>query len=128
MIEVLEALPEELRASAYVVEEEAAWPRALALQVVVSCAEKALAVLGGEVWLRDGPTPTIPMPICYHWDAGARADQESWPAFVQRCRQAAEQYIRRFDWDSTDTIHGGATPYFNLTICSERDYATLAPR
>ncbi len=127
MVKLLEELPEELRAGAYLAGEEVAWAGPLALQAVAACSDRELAILGGEVWLAERPAPTIPTPILYHWDAGAKGDQESWLAFVQKCRRMAEQYIGGFDWDPSDVAHRGATPYFNLTLCSEREYDTLAP-
>lgn len=108
--------PTELTKTAFNVGEEFAWLRMDALQVIARLQEKAICVLGIEIWLRgDGQKPVIPTPYVYGWAATQRGHSESEEAYARRtCREAAD-YVRGFQWDGADESHVDEAPYFCVT-------------
>ena len=122
----LDQLPKSLQTRAYHAAGEIAWPRPEALQVIDYLTAQGTAVLGVEIWLPTSPGPTIPTPIIYNWEAEARQESEAWTQFAERVNQLAKEYVDSFEWDEEDVSHKSLTPYFNLTLCQEREYAELS--
>lgn len=109
-------IPQQLRSTAYFsLNEEPAWPRKDALDVIAWATASQVAVFGIEIWLPTNPGPTVPTPFIYTFET-EQLDGEMWVQFVRRANHSAADYIRDFDWDTGDTKHHSLEPYFNLTL------------
>jgi hypothetical protein len=113
-------LPESLRIAGYYAGEEAAWPAEEALSVIECLTELGAAACGVEVWIATAPSPTIPTPYVYTWEAEDKDAREAWEDYVQRVNSAAADYIRGFCWDPKDSGKHGLEPHFNLDVVCKR--------
>ncbi len=116
---MLSQLPQELLSKAYLSGSgEPAWSAPDVLNVISWATESHFAVLGGEVWLPTTPGPTIPAPFFYTFETEQESG-ENWDDYVGRANNAANYYVKTFQWDVADVKHRGLDPFFNLTL-SER--------
>jgi hypothetical protein len=61
-------LPLDLRVKAYqAMNQELAWGKGEALEVIDLLSAGQIAILGGEVWIPTVPGPTLPPPNLYVW-------------------------------------------------------------
>jgi hypothetical protein len=106
-------LPERLRNAAYRANNEYAWSRTDAVDVIDWLSSRNLPVVGVELWLPTQPGPTIPTPYIYEWSAPANV---SGPLNASIQNEMAKKYISEFEWDERDLQWHGQIPYFNLTV------------
>ena len=104
----LALLPPAVLDSAYRTQNEYAWPRDLALQVVTLAEQAGFHIIGVDIWLPTTSGPTIPMPYIYDWDLEHAATDI-------RGFRTAHDFIIGFEWDSADAARD-REPYFNLCI------------
>jgi hypothetical protein len=100
-------LPVALRHAAYRAGTECAWSRTEALQVIELLVEKGYSVIGVDIWLPTNPGPTIPTPFVYDWDLESVRASKNYPG-------TALEFVRTFEWDSTDLVFQKFEPYFNI--------------
>ncbi len=119
-------LPLDLSTRAYqALNQELAWGKDEALELIDLLSANHLAILGGEVWIPTVPGPTLPPPNLYAWDTEAKREREVWTEYVRRTNQRAKEFIAGFSWklDEEDRYH--LAPFFNLSICDEGEYPLL---
>lgn len=121
----LDVLPTHLRDEAYLTDQEAAWPRQAAQEVLDFLTQNDIAVLGGEVWLPTTPGPTL--PGIYTFEVSPRLPQEPWRSFVHRANALARHYVQDFVWATGGATHHNLKPYFNFAACDEADYPRRPP-
>jgi hypothetical protein len=120
-------LPANLRDRAYQANnQELAWAKAEALEVIDVLVLNRIAILGGEVWLPTHPGPTLPPPKLYVWDAGNQFNNEHRSDYVLRTSECARNYIASFCWKLGEEVRYHLPPFFNLTLCDETEYGTLS--
>ena len=105
----LDALPQPLRARAYISGEEAAWNRGDAVSVLDWANRNGFQIVAIEVWLATNPGPTIPGP--YSWET---SHSEPFPSGAPSV--AAKAFVAKFEWHPSDSRSRGQEPYFNLTF------------
>ena len=96
-------LPPSLVNRAYRSENEFAWERKDAIQVVEALQDHGFFVLGVDIWIPTNPGPTIPTPYVYDWDLFATSVG------------SAVEFIRGFEWADDDAARD-LEPFFNLTV------------
>ena len=84
--------------------------------------DRALGVLGGEIWVPTIPGPTIPSPHIYQWTVEL-ADDERWEDFVHRSAAESQAYVEGFAWADDDRASQGSEPYFNLVLAAKAEFA-----
>lgn len=93
-------LPKPLVKKAYRSRSELAWPKEDALSVINILQESGYLIIGVDIWLATENGPTIPTPFVYDWDLSAQESDNSQ-------NSTAEEFIASFQWDPSDTSHGG---------------------
>ena len=110
---LLDALPEPLRARAYVAGSEGAWSRSDALEVIDYIASIGAVTCRIEIWLPTEPGPTIPAPGFYAWEL-QEPSVSSPMELVGRSQTLAAAYVAGFAWDDGEQDHADLEPYFNI--------------
>ncbi len=133
-----------------------AWPIETAGEAIAWIASERLAIVGGETWLLDDDDsseslsqaqarPPLPylfprdriigqipvtgssIPAVRGWSVTSRQSDESWGAFVGRCRTFAGAALRseaeRIHEEVPTNLHGRLR--YNLTAVSEQEYTEL---
>jgi hypothetical protein len=121
------ALPSELADAAFVAGNEAAWPPAVAAQVVEWLGLHGYAVLGTELWvIRNGEIHSLPIGRSalpdVHGNVVNRTPDELWAEFVSRAASETVDYLRSFN--PTEIAEPG-DPFFNVTWVNEEEFQNL---
>ena len=108
-----ESLPSNLRDAAYRSASEVAWIRQDALSVVEFLHEQGYAVLGVDIWIPTGTSPTVPEAVC-DLDS-SRLPSEVWHTYVERSYGQAKKFISTFEFDEDDRAkYKVVAPLFNV--------------
>lgn len=110
---MLNFLSTELREKAFVWNDEGAWSKLDAIDVIHYLARAGACMIGVEVWLPTPNGPRIPYPWIYQWST----DFENTPLAedIVKANLDAENYIANFSWDDHDVANTSKNPYFNLS-------------
>ncbi len=106
-------IPNSLMERAFVWGDEFAWSRADALEVIAITEREGFSVLGVDIWIPSPRGPIIPTPFVYDWSSN------DWKRYPHVPKSAAN-FVRSFEWESTDANFLNRDPYFNLTVDDER--------
>lgn len=82
--DLLSILPRDLRESAFLAGDEAAWAKDDALAIVDRLAEMSIAIYGVEIWIPAVQGPYIPSPLFYQFTTEEPSENETWEGFVRR--------------------------------------------
>jgi hypothetical protein len=110
-------LPLQLRAKAFVSEDELAWLQQDCPDTIDWLRQNGFALLGTELWLIEDGTirtaiKTASGPVIYVTACDPQ-DQESWSAYVQRSARHALETIEAFAWPE-DSLEPKRPAYLNL--------------
>jgi len=115
-------MPRDFVSSAFIVENEAAWPPRIAAEVVDWLGEHGFAVYGAEVWIitREGKISTFFRDAggkSYLWAVAVDPNQdEPWSSFVRRAAASVSESVRKLDIAG---VRASGEIYVNITYESE---------
>jgi hypothetical protein len=109
--------PTELAAEAFVHLEESAWRPPIAMKAVEWLGEHGFAVLGTEVWRREGKAvQSIP-----YFQSVNRVDDEDWNSFVTRSALETSDYLKAFSEKFTKE----GDVFINIVWVSESEFQKI---
>jgi hypothetical protein len=126
MVDYRHLLPLDLCVQAYqAMNQELAWGKDEAVEVIDLLSASHIAILGGEVWIPTVPGPTLPPPNLYAWGTEPLRQNEVWTEYVKRTNERAKEFVVGFFWKFDEESRYRLPPFFNLTICDEGEYQVL---